>query len=69
MLIVVVGDSACDIAIDVEDTTQYIVWAVGGIEETAFKHFVTGRSKICTYFMNIYMQAHVSLCRYIVSSS
>ena len=32
-----VADEDCDLSFD-PDSTQYIVWALGGIEETAFKH-------------------------------
>lgn len=32
------GD-ACDLALD-PDREQYIVWGVGGLGETAFKHFI-----------------------------
>ena len=29
------------------DTEQYIVWAIGGVEETAFRHF-TRSDSMCT---------------------
>ena len=34
-----VADNDCDIPIDPDNTEQYIVWAIGGLEETAFRHF------------------------------
>ena len=39
------ADSACDITIDPNNTDQYIVWAIGGLGETAFKHFNRANSK------------------------
>lgn len=38
----VLGDTVCDIAIDLNNTEQYVIWGVGGVGETAFKHFVRG---------------------------
>ena len=38
-LCVIVADSTCDITIDPDNTNQYIVWGIGGLGETAFKHF------------------------------
>ncbi len=35
----VAGDVDCDLDIDPDNTQQYIVWAVGGLGETAFRHF------------------------------
>lgn len=32
-------DSTCDLPIDPSNEEQYIVWGVGGVGETAFKHF------------------------------
>ena len=34
-----VADTVCDLPIDSSNTNQYIVWAVGGLGVTAFKHF------------------------------
>ena len=33
------GDDRCDIDIDPDRIEQYVVWAVGGLGVTAFKHF------------------------------
>ena len=38
-LCVIVADSTCDITIDPDNADQYIVWGIGGLGETAFKHF------------------------------
>lgn len=42
-----IGDSTCDIAFDPDNEEQYIVWAVGGVGETAFKHFRRAEGKSC----------------------
>ena len=34
-----VADSTCDLTIT-PDEDQYVLWAIGGIEQTAFKHFI-----------------------------
>ena len=34
------GDTTCDTNIDPDNENQYIVWAVGSLGETAFKHFL-----------------------------
>ena len=39
----IVADSTCDLTID-PDMSQYVLWGIGGIEETAFKHFVRTES-------------------------
>ena len=33
------ADDECDIAVNSSNTDQYIVWAIGGVGETAFVHF------------------------------
>ena len=38
------GDQ-CDRVIDPENMKQYIAWGVGGLGETAFRHFVNAKSK------------------------
>lgn len=35
----------CDIALDPNSTNQYIVWAIGGLGETAFVHFSRAECK------------------------
>ena len=51
------ADSTCDITIDPNNTNQYIVWGVGGLGETAFKHFIRadGRFSTCTF-------SHIDSC-------
>ena len=39
-----VADSMCDLTIT-PDEDQYVLWAIGGIEETAFKHFIRTEGK------------------------
>ena len=39
------GDSTCDLNIDPDNEEQYIVWGVGGVGETAFKHFERANGK------------------------
>ena len=34
------GDSTCDLIISPDNENQYILWAIGGLEQTAFKHFI-----------------------------
>ena len=34
------GDNTCDIPVDPDNENQYIVWGIGGLGETAFKHFI-----------------------------
>ena len=47
-----VADSTCDTTIDPTNMNQYIVWAVGGLGKTAFKHFTRASSKyIKDYFL------------------
>ncbi len=41
----VVGDTDCDIPFNV-DSNQYIVWAIGGVEQTAFRHNFRSDGKI-----------------------
>jgi len=36
---VYVADSTCDIPIDPTNLNQYVVWAIGAVGDTAFKHF------------------------------
>ena len=48
----VTGDDVCDLALDPDNENQYIVWGIGGLGETAFRHFTRAQSKantdICT---------------------
>ena len=39
MRVCVLGDQTCDLRMNVSDPDQYIVWAVGGFDTTAFRHF------------------------------
>ena len=41
------GD-ACDLALD-PDEDQFIVWGVGGLGETAFKHFIRANGNTCAH--------------------
>lgn len=34
----VIGDTECDIDFDVNNQNQFIVWAIGGLDQTAFIH-------------------------------
>ena len=43
------ADSTCDITIDPTNQNQYIVWGVGGLGETAFKHFTRAECKCFVY--------------------
>lgn len=38
-------DSTCDINIDPTNSNQFIVWAIGGLGRTAFKHFINAKCK------------------------
>ena len=38
------ADTTCDRDIDPTNEDQYIVWAVGGLGESAFKHFLRASS-------------------------
>jgi len=49
-----IADSTCDITIDPDNTNQYIVWGVGGLGETAFKHFIRAEGR-CFY-------SHIDAC-------
>ena len=40
-----IDDDDCDISFDPDNANQYIVWGIGGLEETAFRHFVRSGSK------------------------
>ena len=45
----VTGDAVCDLALDPDNENQYIVWGVGGLGETAFRHFTRAQSKANTH--------------------
>ena len=46
------ADTTCDTSIDPTNSNQYIVWAIGGLGETAFKHFLRADGKpCCLYFV------------------
>ena len=47
-----VGDPVCDIDFDISNQDQYIVWAIGGLGETAFVHFV--RSDRKSFFITFF---------------
>ena len=62
----VTGDDVCDLALDPDNENQYIVWGVGGLGETAFRHFTRAQSKANTHTYTrihtyVYMQ-HSLLC-------
>ncbi len=38
-------DTTCDLPIDPDNQDQYIVWGVGGLGNTAFKHFARASRK------------------------
>lgn len=44
-VILTTGDVTCDLPIDPDNEQQYIVWAVGGLGNTAFKHFARASGK------------------------
>lgn len=44
--LVSIADSECDSDIDPSNTEQYVVWGVGGLGETAFKHFLRASSEL-----------------------
>ena len=48
-----VSDDACDLELDPNNTNQYIVWGVGGLGETAFRHFERAQSNISHHNYNI----------------
>ena len=58
------ADSTCDRNIDPGNTNQYIVWGVGGLGETAFKHFIRadGTFSTCTF-------SHIDSCTILYISS
>ncbi len=39
------ADNTCDLPIDPDNENQFIVWAVGGLGVTAFKHFTRADCK------------------------
>ena len=39
IIIFLLDDRDCDIPIDPDNQETYIVWGVGGMDETALKHF------------------------------
>ena len=39
------GDDECDLPLDPDNEDQYIVWGVGGLGETAFRHFIRAQCK------------------------
>ena len=40
------ADTTCDSTMD-PSQDQYIVWGVGGLGETAFKHFIRAECELC----------------------
>ena len=44
------ADSTCDLPIDPLNENQYIVWGVGGLGETAFRHFLRAQSQFKVLF-------------------
>ena len=42
-------DSTCDLPLNPNNTQQYIVWGIGGLGETAFKHFSRAEGKLLDY--------------------
>ena len=63
LLCVLIADSTCDITIDPNNTNQYIVWGVGGLGETAFKHFIRAN---CKFVSNVYEDVLLYECISIV---
>ena len=63
MLCVLIADSTCDITIDPNNTNQYIVWGVGGLGETAFKHFIRAN---CMFVFIVYEDVLLYVCISIV---
>ena len=49
------ADSTCDVAIDPANQNQYIVWAVGGLGQTAFKHFTRAERKLRVYWFSLFV--------------
>ena len=46
LLLLLLGDSACDTNFNVSNQNQFIVWAIGGLGETAFIHFERANRKL-----------------------
>ena len=61
----VTGDDVCDLALDPDNENQYIAWGIGGLGETAFRHFTRAQSKantdICTA-MTLYCIPLICMC-------
>ena len=56
----VTGDDVCDLALDPDNENQYIVWGVGGLGETAFRHFTRAQSKANTHtYTRIHMYVYM----------
>ena len=45
LMIIRTADTTCDTSIDPTNSNQYIVWAIGGLGETAFRHFIRANGK------------------------
>ena len=57
----VTGDDVCDLALDPDNENQYIVWGVGGLGETAFRHFTRAQSKANTH-THTHVFTHMYIC-------
>ena len=45
------ADSVCDIEFNANSLDRYIVWAIGGLGETAFRHFIRADSELSSVFL------------------
>ena len=64
-LCVIVADSTCDITIDPDNTDQYIVWGIGGLGETAFKHFDRAEGRFYSFVNILYVVSSQYSCWYV----